>query len=381
MVMNVNARIDWQTGMEITAQTFTKFDENIVYRQQVASRIMNGNRFGLIPFSKFDCQAGFVKNTLEIERLSCMALLPSGKVLHIDEKVVVPIPMLYGEEYFLACGFGEKSVGFDIETVPFVQPEYVFGIYSLAELEGSDLFPIMKFKVDDGIFSFDKEYIPPCLCLAGDTRFFTYLQRLADEAAALGKHPNLEAGEGKRALMHYAFRLKNYTGINLVSDFIGLTQEMAQAIDYYVVAPNTETGIAIKAYNAYDPVAWLQWLEMYMHGTVTILDKVVLEDHSIDFDALKAQIKAELYEQLRPELYNELHHTLHQELNVEITQELTNKLMDYINGRLKEDLHALLAGELSDELFKSLFKALYDSLYKALFVPVEKEEEDFVPLI
>lgn len=303
--MNVNARIDWQTGMEITAQTFTKFDENIVYRQQVASRIMNGNRFGLIPFSKFDCQAGFVKNTLEIERLSCMALLPSGKVLHIDEKVVVPIPMLYGEEYFLACGFGEKSVGFDIETVPFVQPEYVFGIYSLAELEGSDLFPIMKFKVDDGIFSFDKEYIPPCLCLAGDTRFFTYLQRLADEAAALGKHPNLEAGEGKRALMHYAFRLKNYTGINLVSDFIGLTQEMAQAIDYYVVAPNTETGIAIKAYNAYDPVAWLQWLEMYMHGTVTILDKVVLEDHSIDFDALKAQIKAELYEQLRPELYNE----------------------------------------------------------------------------
>ena len=27
MVMNVNARIDWQTGMEITAQTFTKFDE------------------------------------------------------------------------------------------------------------------------------------------------------------------------------------------------------------------------------------------------------------------------------------------------------------------------------------------------------------------
>lgn len=379
--MNVNARIDWQTGMEITAQTFTKFDENIVYRQQVASRIMNGNRFGLIPFSKFDCQAGFVKNTLEIERLSCMALLPSGKVLHIDEKVVVPIPMLYGEEYFLACGFGEKSVGFDIETVPFVQPEYVFGIYSLAELEGSDLFPIMKFKVDDGIFSFDKEYIPPCLCLAGDTRFFTYLQRLADEAAALGKHPNLEAGEGKRALMHYVFRLKNYTGINLVSDFIGLTQEMAQAIDYYVVAPNTETGIAIKAYNAYDPVAWLQWLEMYMHGTVTILDKVVLEDHSIDFDALKAQIKAELYEQLRPELYNELHHTLHQELNVEITQELTNKLMDYINGRLKEDLHALLAGELSDELFKSLFKALYDSLYKALFVPVEKEEEDFVPLI
>ena len=44
--MNVNARIDWHTGMEITAQTFIEFDENIARRQQVALRIANGNLFG-----------------------------------------------------------------------------------------------------------------------------------------------------------------------------------------------------------------------------------------------------------------------------------------------------------------------------------------------
>lgn len=40
-----------------------------------------------------------------------MALLPSGKMLHVDEKVVVSVPLVYGDEYYLACGFGEKGGG------------------------------------------------------------------------------------------------------------------------------------------------------------------------------------------------------------------------------------------------------------------------------
>lgn len=74
------------------------------------------------------------------------------KILHIDEKVVVTVPLVYGNEYYLACGFGDKKVEFDVKEVPFVRPEYTYGIYSLSELEGTDLFPVMKFKVSDGIF-------------------------------------------------------------------------------------------------------------------------------------------------------------------------------------------------------------------------------------
>ena len=96
--MNINSRIDWEAGMEISAQTFVELDANLARREQVACRAVNGNQFGLIPFTEFDNRGGFVRNKLEIERLVCMALLPSGKILHIDEKVVVSVPLVYGDE-------------------------------------------------------------------------------------------------------------------------------------------------------------------------------------------------------------------------------------------------------------------------------------------
>ena len=379
--MNINSRIDWKAGMAISAQTFLELDENLRHRQQAATRAVNGNEFGLIPFTEFDRQGGFVRNKLEIDHLACMALLPSGKILHIDEKVVVTVPLVYGNEYYLACGFGEKEVEFDVKEVPFVRPEYTYGIYSLSELEGTDLFPVMKFKVSDGIFSIDESYIPPCLYLSSDNRFQPYLEQLTKQVSLLAEHPNLESGEGKRAFQRYAYLLKSYDNQGRTCPFIQLTYEIAQAIDYYIVTPNTETPVTIPAYSGYDIANWLDWLDSYLHNAAGTLDKVVLEDHTIDFDELKTQIKAELYEQLRPELYEQLYTELKAKLYAEISEDLTVRLTDYINQQLKTELHDLLSGELSEELYESLYKNLYESLYNALYVPVEKEEDEFTPLI
>ncbi|MBM6857801.1 hypothetical protein [Caecibacteroides pullorum] len=379
--MNINSRIDWKAGMAISAQTFLELDENLRHRQQAATRAVNGNEFGLIPFTEFDRQGGFVRNKLEIDHLACMALLPSGKILHIDEKVVVTVPLVYGNEYYLACGFGEKEVEFDVKEVPFVRPEYTYGIYSLSELEGTDLFPVMKFKVSDGIFSIDESYIPPCLYLSSNNRFQPYLEQLTKQVSLLAEHPNLESGEGKRAFQRYAYLLKSYDTQGRTCPFIQLTYEIAQAIDYYIVTPNTETPVTIPAYSGYDIANWLDWLDSYLHNAAGTLDKVVLEDHTIDFDELKAQIKAELYEQLRPELYEQLYTELKAKLYAEISEDLTVRLTDYINQQLKTELHDLLSGELSEELYESLYKNLYESLYNALYVPVEKEEDEFTPLI
>lgn len=379
--MNINSRIDWKAGMAISAQTFLELDENLRHRQQAATRAVNGNEFGLIPFTEFDRQGGFVRNKLEIDHLACMALLPSGKILHIDEKVVVTVPLVYGNEYYLACGFGEKEVEFDVKEVPFVRPEYTYGIYSLSELEGTDLFPVMKFKVSDGIFSIDESYIPPCLYLSSNNRFQPYLEQLTKQVSLLAEHPNLESGEGKRAFQRYAYLLKSYDTQGRTCPFIQLTYEIAQAIDYYIVTPNTETPVTIPAYSGYDIANWLDWLDSYLYNAAGTLDKVVLEDHSIDFDELKTQIKAELYEQLRPELYEQLYTELKAKLYAEISEDLTVRLTDYINQQLKTELHDLLSGELSEELYESLYKNLYESLYNALYVPVEKEEDEFTPLI
>lgn len=379
--MNINSRIDWKAGMKISAQTFMEMDRNLDQRLQASSRITNGTQFGLIPFSEFNNNGGFVRNKLEIENLACMALLPSGKIIHIDEKVVVTIPLVYGNEYYLACGFGENEKEFDIKTVPFVRPEYTYGIYSINELEGRDLFPVMKFKVNEGIFTIDDNYIPPCLYLSSDKRFQSYIDLFSKNAAAIAEHSNLESGEGKRAFQRYSYMLKSYNLNMPTNHFINLMDEIAHAIDYYIVTPNSENPSPIKQCTIYDITSWLEWLNVYLHNSIGILDKVVLEDKSIDFDELKAQIKAELFEQLYNELYEKLYNEIKSKLHSEIYEELANKLTGYINNQFKAELHTLLAGELSEELFPSLYDKLYESLYNALYVPNETEEEEFIPLI
>lgn len=381
-MMNVNAKIDWHAGMELTAQTFIELDKSLARSQQITHRISNGNHFGVIPAVPFHCQGAFVKKTLEITPLTFMALMPSGKILHIDENVVVDIPILYGKEYYLGCKQGDKMRTFDKERVPFVAPEPVCAIYTLEELEKDDIMPVMKFQVHEGTFSIDMDYLPPCLVVESDSRFQKYIQSFVEKVTVLAEHPNLESGEGKRGMMRYAFLLKNYGLQNRVHHLVQMLEELAQAVDYYIVSPNTENKVELKSCSPYDVGAWLNWLEGYLHGAATILESVVLEDHSIDFEALKAEVKEELYQKLYPELKVALYKDLHDDLKKEIWDELYLSLSDYINGNFKKEIYDLLEGKLSEELYEKLYSTLYEGLYKALYVePVEEEEEEFVPLI
>lgn len=384
IITNINSRIDWQNGMEVSPQTFIEFDENITKRQQIASRVANGNLFGIIPFTEFLNQGVFVKNTLEIAQLSCMALLRSGQVLHIDQPFVVQIPMLYGEEYYLAGGFGEAKVGFDKETVPFVRPEYSCGIYTAQELDANyNLFPLMKFRVNSGVFSIDKDYIPPYLMLSSSVRFQEFTEQYIEKIKALAEHSNLESGDAQRALIRYVFVLKNYSQTNRVVDFIQLMQEIVQSVDYYVITPNTESPTPIEQCSLYDVGVWLKWVVDYINGAASVLDKVVLIDHSLDFEKLKAEVKAELYTKLYPELKEQLYTELKEQLYTEITEKVMAVLSDYINGKFKETLHEQLNQELATNLYGSLYPELYENLYNALYVPieVEEEQEEFIPLI
>ena len=379
--MDIDARINWMPGMELTAQTFKELDSNLDFRQQVAVRAALGaNRMGLLPGAPFSCKGTFVKSTYEIERFQCLAVLPSGRLLSADEKVTLPIPMLFGEEYYLTVTYGGEQHTFERKEVPYVSIQKAYAIHSLEELGREDLMPVARFQGKDGVFSVDPDYIPPCLLLDADERFSTYGSAYIEKLQALSSHANLEEGEGKRALLRYLFLLKGYQWDGGVREFIQLTQELAQAVDYYIVTPHTDSPVPIPTPSQYDVQKWLQWLTGYLTGAVTILDGVVLEDHSVDFEALLAQAKAELYERLNPELRAELLQQIKEELREELREKLSDSLKEFINGEMKPHLHDSLLSELDPSLHEKLYSELYEALYNALFVP-EQEEEEFVPLM
>jgi hypothetical protein len=397
--MDLNSRINWFPGMEITAQTFIGLEEKLDFQQQIAIRAALGStQMGLLPGTEMSCKGVFVKNTFEVENVRCMALLPSGKIIDADEKAVIPIPMLFGDSYYLTIGISDTTTTFEKEGVPYVRPHYEYSLLSLDETEAQDVMPLLRFNVSDGVFSIDTAYIPPCLLMTGNDQFAAYLERYVNKLSTITSHQNLEEGDGKRALLHYLFIMKGYSLRNSVHDFVMLLQEIAHAVDYYIISPNTEQTIKIPEPSQVDIMMWLSWFEDYLTGAVAVLDKVVLVDNTIDYDALLRQAKAELYAQLHEELIVKLLEETKEKLIALVKEEMQNALAeqtktltDYINDQMKPALMEELRTEmnnslgvmeesLKERLYERLYQELFEHLFNALYVP-EPESERFVPLI
>ena len=400
--MDINSRINWAPGMEITANTMRGIAVADELKHRIALRAaMGAVRMGRLPDMPFDCKGVFVKNRFEADHFRCMALLPSGRLVDADEDVTVDIPMLFGDRYYLTIGISDELREYMCEEVPYVTPRYVFSIHSQEEIELGDLMPLVRFKAKDGLLNMDDDFIPPCLVLATDDRFKAYAQRYMEHIDRLAHHPNLVEGDGKRALLHYLFLLKGYDMRGSVQGFVTLMQEIAQAIDYYVLSPNQENPIEVPRANYVDIQLWLQWIDDFFSGTATVLDGVVLEDNTIDYEALLAQAKAELYSRLHPELIEKLLADMKEELKTEM-QHKSEEITTYINDILRMELEkhlsnllqekgvqldndlnehvAVMSNELSQSLYEKMYFELFENLYNALYVP-EPEEEPFVPLI
>lgn len=401
-VMDINSRINWKPGMEITAGAMHDMASSDSLKIRVALRAsMADMRMGRLPSMPFECQGVFVKNCFEVDHFRCMALLPSGNIVDADEDVTVNIPMLFGERYYLTIGIAEGDREFEKEGIPYVTTRYEYAIHSLQEIEENDLFPLVRFNAKNGELSIDTEFIPPCLLLKDDPRFQVYMENFTSSFERLAMHSNLAEGDGKRALLHYLFLLKGYNMDGSMQALLSLLQEIAQAIDYFVMKPNTEVPVLVPVASVVDPQDWLQWFENYLSSAIALLNNVVLENHTIDYEALLAQAKAELYSRLHPELIEKLLADLKEEVRAEM-QRQTETITTYINDNLKVELEKHLSGileekteqmseeqrvkltkateEITSSLYEKLYMELFDNLFNALYVP-EPEKEPFVPLI
>ena len=379
--MDINARINWKPGMELTAQTFLDQDANLDFRQQMAIRAALGdNCMGVLPGAPLNCQGAFYTNKFEIDNLQCTAILPTGQLIQVDEPVSINIPMLYGSEYYLSVGFGTDTLPFERGGVPYIKPQYTYAIQSLDEVKASNTLPITHILVSDGIFTVDTDYILPCLLLSADNRFTDYREHYADLLYSLAGHANFKEGDGKRAMQRYLFIMKAYDMKGRVIDFINFTQEIAHAIDYFIMKPNGHPETEIPAFWIGDISKWLKWFDNFLAGAITLLDGIELEDDTIDYDALLAQAKKELYDQLSPELHEALLLQIKDELREELTNSLSTTLREYMENTVKPELARVLSSELHETLYEKLYTELFEQLFNALYVPEQKEKE-FIPLI
>lgn len=388
--------------MEVTAGTMRGMAVANELKHRIALRAAIGAaRMGRLPDMPFRCKGQFVKNHFEADHFRCTALLPSGRIIDADEDVTVDIPMLFDDIYYLAVGITEDQREYESEGIPFVVPRYTYGIFLREEIEQGDLLPLVRFKVNEGVLTMEPDFIPPCLALDTDERFKKYVDKFTEHIDRLAHHPNLEEGEGKRALLHYLFLMKGYDLRGSVQGFVTMMLEIVQAVDYYVLSPHQGKTIEAPKVSYVDIQWWLQWMDNFLKGTITVIDGVVLEDNTIDYEALLAQAKAELYDRLHPELIEKLLADIKEELKAEMKRH-SDAVTAYINDTLKAELERHLSNileekteemkedmrikvdramaELSDTLYEKLYIELFENLFNALYVP-EPEKEPYIPLI
>lgn len=378
--MDVNSKLQLKPGFQLTAESVNKLVETLGDFQQTAVGTVAGGRLGLLSGHENKVRGAFVRNTFEVTVKDFMALLPSGKILNIDESAVINVPLLYGDVYYLTVKMTDDTVTFESEGIPFVRNNYGYSISTFEEMVQNVSFPLMRFVVKDGIFSVDEAFMMPCLVLDTEPRLNDFQNRLAETLTALAKHQNMTKGTAQQMLFNYIFRLNTLT-INWLSQyFYSLASEIAAAIDVFIMKPNVETPEEVMEFSSYDPERWLSWLLGYIDKAAKVLDGVVVEEEKIDLESIKQELRAEIYEHIQPDLEKMVNERV-DNLSEALQTRIEDVLKDYVSGKIRGELHDALRLELDADLRASLYSDLYQALYSVLCIPKEEEDNTFIPLI
>lgn len=378
--MDVNSKLQLKPGFQLTAESVNKLAEVLGDFQQSAIGTVAGGRLGLLPGHENKVRGAFVRDTFEVTVKDLMALLPSGKILNVDESAVIKVPLLYGDVYYLTVGMVDETVVFESEGIPFVRNAYGYSISTFEEMVRNVSFPLMRFVVKDGAFSVDEAFMMPCLVLDTEPRLIDFRNRLAETLTALAKHQNMAKGTAQQMLFNYVFRLNTLTINRLLQYFYSLTLEIAAVIDTFIMKPNAETPEETMEFSPYDPEKWLSWLLGYIERAAKVLDGVVVEEEKIDLESIKQELRAEIYEHIQPDLEKMVNERV-DNLSEALQTRIEDVLKDYVSGKIRGELHDALKLELDADLRATLYSDLYQALYSVLFVPKEEEDNTFIPLI
>lgn len=368
--------------MELTAAAMSMLDENLDFRQMAAMRTVLAGRHGLLPGAPFNCNGTFVRNNFEIANLRCMALLPSGWMVDIDESVSITIPMLYDSTYYFTVGLGENLKDFEHKDVEFLRPEYVYQISSIEDLKVSQDLPLLRFTIKDGTFNIDSSYIPPCLMVVSSEKFEHYRDKIAERLTQLHNHANLPGDTSKLAISYYLNHLGNNNPLIEVKTFVTLLDDLNRELRYYLLEPHKdEVGdTTLMTCDLNDVQIYLEWTIKQLDKVKLLLDNHPIEDKKPDYDELKAILRKELMDDLKPTL-EKLIHTEVDAVRNDIQQQVSDALKDFLSGEFRRQLYADLNTELADSLYKKLYDALYHALYEALYREEEVETDDYTPMI
>ena len=199
--MNTDIRIDWQSGMEITPQTFIDMENNISENRLLVRKMIAASNFGVIPRTKFLIAQEIVNNTLMIKQLNCDILLPSGQVVVMENNTPMQlvIPQKDEQVLYLTVELGESIKTFRKEDIPHVSNEIKIEFRSLSEIRNA--MPLLKLMQVNGVWSVFDPYILPVMSVRSSVTLLEKLDELKQETQKIIEHEHAMVLEDRVLIM------------------------------------------------------------------------------------------------------------------------------------------------------------------------------------
>lgn len=245
--MNKDIRINWNVGMELLPETFIHLENQLAEYRQMLRKVQSSKQFGLIPDLPFKASTAVNGDTLTLGGLECHALLQKGGLVDVirDEELELSIPS-NADQFYLAIGIDDKEREYQLDDVPFVAPEYHFGLCSLEALPGK--MPIAKVVREEGSWKVQDDYILPVVSMESSTvmtEMAKAMTQLARQITAEEKFIRLRNHDLMQMLIE---EMDCIDGSQGPKDFVVLVRRLARLLAYTVF----DSPMVFVDYNPYD---------------------------------------------------------------------------------------------------------------------------------
>ena len=233
--MNTDIRIDWQSGMEITPQTFIEMENNIAEYRNLVRKMIAAKNFGLIPRTKFSISQEVFNGTLLIKQLDCDILLPTGQVVVVElnnANISLNIPPKDVPELFLTVELGDKVNSFNRGGVPLASNEIKLDIKPLEEIKTS--IPLLKMVQNNGNWSIYEGYIMPVMTVRSSVKLLEKLDLLKQSVQKIVDHENINIMEGRVMAQVLVDQLSSFSVDDSLRELVLLCKRIALVLSYAI---------------------------------------------------------------------------------------------------------------------------------------------------
>lgn len=266
--MNTDIRIDWQSGMEITPQTFIDMENNISENRMLVRKMIAATNFGVIPRTKFLIAQEIVNNTLMIKQLNCDILLPSGQVVVMEDNTPMQlvIPQKDEQVLYLTVELGESIKTFRKEDIPHVANEIKIEFRPLSEIRNA--MPLLKLMQVNGVWSVFDPYILPVMSVRSSVTLLEKLDELKQETQKIIGHEHAMVLEDRVLIMLLLEQLASFPVDDSSRELVVLCKRIASALGYSVYKQRPD----LPSPNLMDIAPYLNAFKFFLSDVATAMN-------------------------------------------------------------------------------------------------------------